>query len=232
MLRINIKNDEFLSVSGGVTTVYCPLSGASAENAVASNVIATPLQAGVTAAYQPSASFSPSAGADISNDAAGAVTKPMSLSNTVSPMLDPAPAGKAAGIGEPNTASVVLPSETSFIANSTQPLTSAVQSDPVRSETALPVFSTVASVTKTVFASETSFSTETAPAPAADETAAAPETAMTPQTASSAAAAPNKIALENLKQGNPRSEWGIDGDGDANIQGFCHADQHEYRPDG
>ncbi len=221
MLRINIKNDEFLSVSGGVTTVYSPLSGASAENAVTSNVIATPLQAGVTAAYLPSAGFSPSAGADISNDAAAAVTKSMSLISTGSPVLDPAPAGKAAGIGEPSTASVVLPSETSFIANSTQPLTSAVQSDPVRSETALPVFSTVASVTKTVFASETSFSTETAPAPAAAETAAAPETAMTPQTASSAAAAPNKIALENLKQGNPRSEWGIDGDGDANIQGFA-----------
>ena len=33
---------------------------------------------------------------------------------------------------------------------------------------------------------------------------------------------PNKIALENLKQGNPESEWGIDGDGDyTSIQGFA-----------
>lgn len=31
----------------------------------------------------------------------------------------------------------------------------------------------------------------------------------------------NKIVLENMKQGNPRSEWGIEGDGDANIQGFA-----------
>jgi hypothetical protein len=31
----------------------------------------------------------------------------------------------------------------------------------------------------------------------------------------------NKIVAENLKQGNPESEWGIDGDGDANIQGFA-----------
>jgi Ca2+-binding RTX toxin-like protein len=31
----------------------------------------------------------------------------------------------------------------------------------------------------------------------------------------------NKIVLENLKQGNPVSEWGIDGDGDGNIQGFA-----------
>ncbi|SFA77581.1 protein of unknown function [Rhizobium sp. NFR07] len=37
-----------------------------------------------------------------------------------------------------------------------------------------------------------------------------------------AAAEPlNKIALENLKQGNPKSEWGIEGDGDGNIQGFA-----------
>lgn len=34
-------------------------------------------------------------------------------------------------------------------------------------------------------------------------------------------AAPNKIVLENMKQGNPQSEWGIVGDGDANIQGFA-----------
>ncbi|BCH27589.1 DUF4082 domain-containing protein [Mesorhizobium sp. L-8-3] len=31
----------------------------------------------------------------------------------------------------------------------------------------------------------------------------------------------NKIALENQKQGNPQSEWGIQGDGSANIQGFA-----------
>ncbi len=31
----------------------------------------------------------------------------------------------------------------------------------------------------------------------------------------------NKIVLENQKQGNPISEWGIDGDGSANIQGFA-----------
>lgn len=30
----------------------------------------------------------------------------------------------------------------------------------------------------------------------------------------------NKIAIENLKHGNPESEWGISGDGTGNIQGF------------
>lgn len=41
--------------------------------------------------------------------------------------------------------------------------------------------------------------------------------------AAAAAAAPtlNKIALENLKQGNPISEWGLVGDGNGTIQGFA-----------
>lgn len=41
--------------------------------------------------------------------------------------------------------------------------------------------------------------------------------------AAAAAAAPtlNKIALENMKQGNPISEWGIEGDGNGTIQGFA-----------
>ena len=41
------------------------------------------------------------------------------------------------------------------------------------------------------------------------------------QLSATATTPPNKIALENAKQGNPQSEWGIDGDGDANIQGFA-----------
>lgn len=43
--------------------------------------------------------------------------------------------------------------------------------------------------------------------------------ALTPLAA--AQAGPNAITLENMKQGNPESEWGLDGDGDANIQGFA-----------
>lgn len=41
------------------------------------------------------------------------------------------------------------------------------------------------------------------------------------RTAAQLTSAPNKIVLENMKQGNPQSEWGIEGDGDANIQGFA-----------
>jgi hypothetical protein len=39
--------------------------------------------------------------------------------------------------------------------------------------------------------------------------------------AAAAVATPNKIALENMKQGNPQSEWGMTGDGSGTIQGFA-----------
>jgi len=40
-------------------------------------------------------------------------------------------------------------------------------------------------------------------------------------TAAAAAAPNNIIVAENLKQGNPESEWGIDGAGSSNIEGFA-----------
>ncbi|MGM4906713.1 DUF4082 domain-containing protein [Tardiphaga sp. 866_E4_N2_1] len=39
--------------------------------------------------------------------------------------------------------------------------------------------------------------------------------------AAAAATASNPIAIENQKLGNPESEWGIDGSGDSNIEGFA-----------
>ncbi|MGO7287044.1 DUF4082 domain-containing protein [Rhizobium ruizarguesonis] len=53
------------------------------------------------------------------------------------------------------------------------------------------------------------------------ETTAAPTALAAPLAAAAAAATPNKIALENLKQGNPISEWGLQGDGGGTIQGFA-----------
>ncbi|WP_318530139.1 MULTISPECIES: DUF4082 domain-containing protein [unclassified Rhizobium] len=57
-----------------------------------------------------------------------------------------------------------------------------------------------------------------APASAPDATTAEDGGAAT---LAAAAAVPNKIALENMKEGNPYSEWSIEGDGDATIQGFA-----------
>ncbi|NKM25162.1 N,N-dimethylformamidase beta subunit family domain-containing protein [Rhizobium laguerreae] len=44
---------------------------------------------------------------------------------------------------------------------------------------------------------------------------------LTTQNLAAAAAASNLIVLENQKQGNPESEWGIDGAGSSNIEGFA-----------
>ncbi|MBY5522827.1 DUF4082 domain-containing protein, partial [Rhizobium leguminosarum] len=44
---------------------------------------------------------------------------------------------------------------------------------------------------------------------------------LTTQNLAAAAAANNLIVLENQKQGNPESEWGIDGAGSSNIEGFA-----------
>jgi VCBS repeat-containing protein len=56
-------------------------------------------------------------------------------------------------------------------------------------------------------------------APAAAATMTATAAATTTMTA--AVTSTNPIVLENQKQGNPESEWGIDGDGDSNIEGFA-----------
>jgi hypothetical protein len=85
MLRIHTRSDTYLNVSGGVT-VYSPLAAGSGFT---SNAIAAPFQSAVTAVYQPSASSSPSGGADISNDTVASVKKAMSLSI-------PTPAGRQA----------------------------------------------------------------------------------------------------------------------------------------
>ena len=47
---------------------------------------------------------------------------------------------------------------------------------------------------------------------ATSDALAAPEALAAPAAAAAAAAPPNKIALENQKQGNPVSEWGVDGE--------------------
>ena len=46
-------------------------------------------------------------------------------------------------------------------------------------------------------------------------------TAASPNLLAAEAAATNPIVLENQKAGNPESEWGIDGAGDSNIEGFA-----------
>jgi hypothetical protein len=55
------------------------------------------------------------------------------------------------------------------------------------------------------------------PSPAARQAT----TTTSPDLLAAAATSTNPIVLENQKQGNPQSEWGIDGAGDSNIEGFA-----------
>ncbi|AHG48737.1 Mo-co oxidoreductase dimerization domain protein (plasmid) [Rhizobium leguminosarum bv. trifolii CB782] len=61
--------------------------------------------------------------------------------------------------------------------------------------------------------------------PSQDGTAGSTDSTATPAAlaapVAAAAVTPNKIALENMKQGNPISEWGLEGDGKGTIQGFA-----------
>ncbi|WP_454618196.1 DUF4082 domain-containing protein [Bradyrhizobium cenepequi] len=73
--------------------------------------------------------------------------------------------------------------------------------------------------------SVTTATPQVAPAPSPGLRAAAATTttatAAATTTTTAAATSTNPIVLENQKPGNPESEWGIDGAGDSNIEGFA-----------
>ncbi|WP_428425276.1 DUF4082 domain-containing protein [Pararhizobium sp.] len=195
MLRINIKSDQYLSVSGGANSDYNPLS---TWTTVSSKATAAPAQDVVTVVYRSSADLSASASATVSADTlAGIVKATSSLSEqTSAPGLNPA--DKSDPI-EDKDASIVLSANTSSTENKTQSVFPASRAMSFQSEAISSALTEPPVVARTI--SET---------PAFAATEAAP-----------AQAVPNKIALENMKQGNPRSEWAIQDDGDGNIQGFA-----------
>ncbi|RFC68498.1 MULTISPECIES: DUF4082 domain-containing protein [Mesorhizobium] len=67
----------------------------------------------------------------------------------------------------------------------------------------------------------TSASATIAPRTTSLNTLSAPAAAPAAAGLTALAATPNKIVLENQKQGNPQSEWAVQGDGDPSIQGFA-----------
>lgn len=72
--------------------------------------------------------------------------------------------------------------------------------------------------------SEDTSSTSSTSTPATTATVTVTTAPLAALVTTAAVAAPvtlNKIALENQKQGNPISEWGLDGDGGGTIQGFA-----------
>ncbi|KWV59592.1 Mo-co oxidoreductase dimerization domain protein [Rhizobium altiplani] len=240
MLRINIKDRDYLSAYGGTSSVYSAVATGSAlfvNATVVSSVGDQPI-------------------ADLS--AVGSVTSLTGTSTTASPLTnDPAPAQTSAASTAAPTgdatggASLALTTTTTPTADSstsdpqTKPRT-VLPPDPSTSITTTslePALSTAPDVVLPVSdASDTSsvpvlrFSVASVGTAEDTSSASAAATSDAPATLAATAStttvvavtAPvtatptlNIIALENLKQGNPRSEWGLDGDGGGTIQGFA-----------
>ncbi|KQV70342.1 DUF4082 domain-containing protein [Rhizobium sp. Root1220] len=259
MLRIQIRNRDYLSAFGGATRIYSApvtwsallanaavVSSAGGDRPLAGWGASAPaLSSGSSTAVGPasmvpvdehtqqvsqvtnvlSAAAAPtSAGSAMAKSATatadtsaeeGPVVKPRTVladEGSYAPTQVPGLAPKlmsAAPIIGPSAGSDPMPSAAGRAPTTNVPSTSAIER--------LAPPATIAPA-----ATDTSFVAAAAPAaaaPAAVEPAAAEPTAEAP--AAALTATPNKIAQENAKQGNPISEWGIDGDGDGNIQGFA-----------
>ncbi|WP_341486477.1 DUF4082 domain-containing protein [Pararhizobium sp. A13] len=236
MLSIQIKSDKYLSVSGGVSSVFNPLA---AWSAVSSNVIAAPSNEAAAVVYRPSTDLSTSSVTAPSPASVLGDTKILSPGDAQSSVLDLG-SSETLDAADGRKASITLPASILSTPGVTLPSTPSSNPISAQSEAVLPVFAAppvvaeAFSVAAAPLDSGSSGSLDPAGAkldtgsgnsdsvtpPVVAETFAV--TAAAPATdVAAAAATPNKIALENMKQGNPRSEWGIDGDGNSNIQGFA-----------
>jgi len=238
MLRINIKDRDYLSGWGGSLNVYSAAATGSAlfvtatvgssasDSAVAdlSTVGSVTSLTGTTTASPltndpAAAQTSPASGASSTVDATGGAS--LALTTATTP---------TEGTPDPQTIKprTVLPPDpsTSITTTSLEPALSAAP------EVVLPVSdaSDTSSVPVLRFsvanvgtAEDTSSASvpATSNAPATLAATASTTTVVAVTAAVAAAPALNKIALENMKQGNPISEWGLDGDGGGTIQGFA-----------
>ncbi|MBX5065318.1 DUF4082 domain-containing protein [Rhizobium lentis] len=247
MRRIHVGNREYLSTFGGALSICRAPSAWSAVLGTATFVSSTSTDGSLSfaskgsfanpdAAAVPSSftgSFSPG---NIKQPAA-----PISLDGvqtaSIPPTAMPAPAGDG-GAQDPST-------KTASVATMLQTATTSSERtvlgpDPYQEAATLPASPTLTGVTSDAGTADPA-------TPPADPAAGAGTTSLrlqtsiasislgpnqdvsTDSTATTAtlaapvvtAATPNKIALENLKQGNPISEWGLEGDGGGTIQGFA-----------
>ncbi|WP_425292890.1 DUF4082 domain-containing protein [Kaistia soli] len=135
----------------------------------------------------------------------------LSTPSTASAAAALAPAESAVAVDAPMTASTMAaePSATLFATAETADVIAATTADAATVDGPPPVVH-VNSVTSEVP------SGIVVPVTGSDPDVIQSEPVATVQTG-----APNKITIENAKQGTPRSEWAVDGDGDASIQGFA-----------
>lgn len=238
MLRINIKDRDYLSAYGGTSTVYsaaatgsalfvnATVSSSASDSAIAdlsavssvnpltgSTTTATPLTNAAASQTSGASTASPT------GDTTGGTS--LALTTATTPTAD-------SSTSDPQTPKprTVLPPDPStlIVTTSLEPALSAapeptLQGSSVSDTSSAPVLKfSVASAGPTEPDSSSPSTPATAPATLAATASLTTETVtVTP------AATPtlNKIALENMKQGNPISEWGLDGDGGGTIQGFA-----------
>jgi hypothetical protein len=220
MFKMRVKDNKFLGVFGGASSVYIT-SDAWRSNAVSG--VSTPAGDGfkvTNSVFQAAGIIGPTTPAtilrqDAQSSYAAADFTTTAILPSAATATTPTPARKVLSVEEPS-----IPVQSSALTgSSTVGEVEAVQSVNVALslDAPAPTFSPVMRLASTGTAEAVFDAIVPEPAASLATTAAAPA-------AAPAAALPvttNRIAWENLKQGTPRSEWAIEGDGDGNIQGFA-----------
>ncbi|MDR9784982.1 DUF4082 domain-containing protein [Rhizobium redzepovicii] len=237
MRRIHVSNREYLCTFGGALSVLRASSAWSAVLASATVVSSRSTDGAPSFANQGSAT--------VQSSFTGTVTSSLISSGDMqsSPASSTAMPAPAADGGAQDTSTKTASAATVFQTPSSTSERTVLGPDPAEEAATLPAAPALTGVTSDVdtgsakTAAPVSSSTSVGTAslrlqasiasisvePSQDasaETTAAP-TALVAPAAAAAAVTPNKIALENLKQGNPISEWGLEGDGGGTIQGFA-----------
>ncbi|WP_345774846.1 DUF4082 domain-containing protein [Rhizobium sp. K102] len=238
MRRIHVSNREYLSIFGGAL-IICRSSSAWSAGLGSTTVVSSTNSDG-------SPGFANQGSATVQSSFTGTVTSSLISSVDIqapsaSPTAMPAP---AADRGTQDTSTKTASAATVFETPSSTSERTVLGPDPLEEaatqpaapeltgvtsnadtgggETAAPVpsSSSVATASLRLQTSIASMSVEESSQESSAETTAAPTALVAPAT-TVPVATPNKIALENLKQGNPISEWGLEGDGGGTIQGFA-----------
>lgn len=250
MLRINIKNRDYLSAYGGTSSVYSAVATGSAilVNATASSSASNPQvtdpstvgsvtsltgspttttlspSIGDPTASQATPGASAAATVDSTSGASFALTDAATQTATSSnPDAQTTVKPRTVLAPDPTTSTLTMvplepalsgaPSVTLPV-----PVASYVSTAPVLRLLAADV---PAAEVETTSASEPASVSITASLTTLTAVTGSDTTAETTPTEPTAAPTLNKIALENMKQGNSIDEWGIEGDGGGTIQGFA-----------
>ncbi|WP_184326942.1 DUF4082 domain-containing protein [Rhizobium sp. BK529] len=239
--RIQVTNDSYLSTVGGILSVSPAPATWSAVIGTAAFVSSTGIGGG-------SQSFASQGGALPLSSSIDTVTSPISLLSPGAGLSGSGQSSSAPSTATPAPATDGVLQTASATSLLQAPVTTLQRTvlgpDPAQEAATLPAAPTLTNTgtdtssgtnTGTQTVAPLSLSTGTTPLalqtsiasislePNLSTSVATPVATATLNTTTTPAAAPtlNKIALENMKTGNPISEWGLEGDGNGTIQGFA-----------